>query len=735
MRTLFLSLLLLAAGALSAQDCFQTSLTLSSSFSSGGPSFINWQLFNDEDAEISSGIMQFNAQTTSGTFNDCLQAGCYTFIGTSSMAIESFTTFLNVQPSGGYVNIYENEWIDGVMYVYFCIVENGDCNLEVGVSLGGACNEIHLEAVEFNQFAQIYWSVNGVELEGDIAATFTATEPGSYFICAAYETPDCPEGVVWCETFIVDAACFDEPADCTLEFSIAVDGCEAMFGIEGNDDYLVFFFVDDILVSEGQDVFSFELPTAQAGVGVNYSFCAEVIGDGPCNGTVWCETITVTSCVDCSIEINYEETECGEFIFTADVPNGWQDVHWTVNEQPQPGLVWMQQLTLEDGVYEICAWYEMPACGLVEQCVTVVVDCGADDCPLNLEVNQPDLCGNAVFTALGQPDGASIQWYINDSFSGVGDSFEYIPVSSGDVVICAGYETPECPQGVFVCETLIYSSDCFENECPFSFEPVAFGCNAFLYLSGASPEGLIYSVNDVVVAENEMGIDYNFGGNGVFLVCAEVTQGLCAGEVFCETIVIDDCDECIELTILIENNIANLPDEMIIDALLNYIEIFADFDVVFSTSVDGGWSITACLPAACYECEIGLPEFPFSDYQVDFIVEGAAVYQYTVSAAEPSHTFDLAVGEDCTVNVLDIASSPVVHAYPNPANEHVTVFVDGAGVYAYSLFDLTGRMVAAGSLFAGVPNVIGLSALPAGVYLLDLDGVHAPMRTRIIVAR
>lgn len=735
MRTLFLTVALIAHGALYAQDCFQTDFNLTSDVGLNGPSFIDWQLLNDEDAEIASGMAQFNEQTSSGVFNDCLQAGCYTFIGTSSGDINPSTAFLSIQPSGGYVSSYEIEAIDGDLYIYFCIVENGDCLLEVDVSFGSSCNEISLEAIEFNEFAVLQWTVNDQLLEGDVTAFFTATEPGSYEFCVAYETPDCPEGVFWCETVIVEESCFEDPTECALDFSIAVDGCEALFGIEGNDDYLVFFFVDDILVSEGQDVFSYELPAGQAGVGVNYTFCAEVIGDGACDGATWCETITVTSCVDCSIELNYQETECGEYIFTADVPSGWQDVYWTVNEQPQPGLVWMQQLSLEDGVYEVCAWYEMPACGLVEQCVTVVVGCDADDCQLDLSVAQDDPCGNAVFTALGQPDGASVQWFINDSFAGVGDTFEYEAVSSGEFVICAAYETPECPQGVTACETLVYSPDCFESECPFVFEPMVAECNAFLYLSGASPEGIIYTVNGDVVGENVMGVEFNFEGNGVYELCAEVTQGLCAGEVFCETIEVTDCDDCIELTILIENNISNLPDETIIDALLNYIDIFADFDVEFTTFTDEGWGIIACLPPACYECQISLPEFPFSDYQIDFIVANEVVYQYTVSAAVPSHTFDLSVGQDCTTGVAELSTKPTVNVYPNPANEQVTVQVDGEGVYNFALFDLTGRMALTGSLAAGVPYVLGLSALPAGVYLLDLAGSHTPLRTRIIVAR
>lgn len=735
MRSLLLALLFVAAPPLFSQDCFPTPMTISSSVGSGGPTFLSWQLLDDEGGDSGSGMAQFNLQTTSVTQFGCLQPGCYTFTGTYNDDIVPFSTFLNVQPEGGYVNVFDIFWEGPQMIVEFCIVANGECELDVQEIASTACNEIVLEAVNYNENAQLVWSVNGVPQDAEDLLTFGATEPGTFLIEAAYETPDCPQGVFWSGTFVIDETCFETPGACTLEFTAVADDCLATLEVTGNEGYIVQFFVNDVLVSEGQDLLFFELPDQPIGIGVNYTFCVVIVGDGPCAGTEWCETIALTSCLDCGIYLNYEETECGQFTFTSDVPSGWQDVHWTVNEQPQPGLVWQQNLELATGEYTVCAWFDSPSCGAAEQCVTIIVDCEQATCALELATAQGDPCGNVQFTALNYPGGAVVEWFINDSYAGQGASFEYVPVASGEVEVCAAYETPECSQGAFACTTLSYAEDCFENECPFNFEVATSGCSAFLYLSGASPDGLIYSVTNEVVAENVMGIDHNFGGNGEFEVCAEVTQGLCAGEIFCQTVLIDDCDECIELTILIENNSNNLPDEMIIDALLNYIEIFAGFDVVFTVVADGAWGITACLPAACYECQIGLPEFPFSDYQIDFIVADEVVYEYTVSAAVPTHTFDLSVGEDCTTGVAERDLDPIVNVYPNPANEQVTIAVDGEGVYAYSLFDLAGRMVANGSLTAGAPNMLRLSALPAGVYLLDLSGGAAPLRTRIIVTR
>lgn len=734
MRSLLLSLFLAAASPLFSQDCFPTPMTISSSVGSGGPTFLSWQLIDDEGGDAGSGMAQFNLQTTSVTPFGCLQPGCYTFTGTHNEAIVPFSTFLNVQPEGGYVNVFDIVWEGPQMIVEFCIVANGECELEVQELPSTTCNEIVLEAVNYNENAQLVWSVNGVAQAAGDVLTFTAAEPGAFLIEAAYETPDCPQGVFWSDTFIIDEACFETPVECNLEFTAVADDCLAVLEVTGNEGYIVQFFVNDVLVSEGQDQLFYELPAQPIGIGVNYTFCAVTVGDGPCAGVEWCETITVTSCLDCSISLSYEETECGQFTFTSDVPSGWQDVHWTVNEQPQPGLVWQQNLELGTGEYTVCAWFNSPACGAAEQCVTVIVDCEQATCALELATAQEDPCGNVQFTALNYPDGAVVEWFINDSYAGQGESFIFEPSEPGEVEVCAAYETPDCPQGVFTCMTLSYAEECFESECPFDFEVLPSGCEAVFYLSGATPDGLVYSVDGEVVSVNELLHLHTFSEAGTYEVCAEVTQGFCAGAVFCETIELTDCEPCIELVILIENNPSNLPDEMIIEALLNAIEVLADFDITF-TVLEEGWGITACLPAACYECVIELPEFPFSDYQVDFLVAGEVVFEHIVSAAVPSLTFDLSVGEDCTTHVGEQANTTALQAYPNPVSEVLWLELAGEGVGVYRLFDLTGRMVATGSLFAGVPHQISVAHLPVGVYALDVEGMSAPLRTRIIVTR
>ena len=71
--------------------------------------------------------------------------------------------------------------------------------------------------------------------------------------------------------------------------------------------------------------------------------------------------------------------------------------------------------------------------------------------------------------------------------------------------------------------------------------------------------------------------------------------------------------------------------------------------------------------------------------------------------------------------------------YPNPAKHNLTLTSDVNATFAYSLYDLTGRVVASGN-FYGSAN-INLSSIEGGVYLLRLESEKNQTFKKILIEK
>jgi len=75
----------------------------------------------------------------------------------------------------------------------------------------------------------------------------------------------------------------------------------------------------------------------------------------------------------------------------------------------------------------------------------------------------------------------------------------------------------------------------------------------------------------------------------------------------------------------------------------------------------------------------------------------------------------------------------VISVYPNPAKHNLTLTSDVNATFTYSLYDLTGRVVASGN-FYGSAN-INLSSIEGGVYLLRLESEKNQTFKKILIEK
>lgn len=161
---------------------------------------------------------------------------------------------------------------------------------------------------------------------------------------------------------------------------------------------------------------------------------------------------------DCEVELEAElgVGPNGAYLFEAETDSEVAYFTWSVN-----GSI------LAEGPDNEWEWYDMLGAPWWEVCVTLVTPdgCTATDCmnPSDFEVDcdldidgEMTALGSYIFEASDFPDDALINWVIDGNWLNFGGPvLELTPdMLDGAQEVCAFYETPECPMGVWACEEL-----------------------------------------------------------------------------------------------------------------------------------------------------------------------------------------------------------------------------------------------------------------------------------------
>ena len=166
-------------------------------------------------------------------------------------------------------------------------------------------------------------------------------------------------------------------------------------------------------------------------------------------------------------------------------------------------------------------------------------------CNLDVNVTQQttDLL---ILTASGQPSNAVVHWTQNGTSVNEGNITTFV-LQHGVNEICASYETPECPQGVFWCGAF---SGPENNACPESLVLTEMACGYYYF---SAPEANIdqyvhwyYSIgenNYDPISQGNGFVSQMFTESGIYEICGVYHSMQCPSIELCETIEVGNCNE------------------------------------------------------------------------------------------------------------------------------------------------------------------------------------------------
>lgn len=649
--------------------------------------------------------------------------------------------------------------IDGVLYLQILPGGVGTLAEIVELPLYGDCDAITpnqcpeeiaavqlegcdwgFEVSDFQPGESATWFFGDEVTDGGHYAEYTFGGDGEYVVGVTFASDLCPEGVDL-ETSVVVEGC--SAPDCGLALNVewTEDSIITVIPVDHPEGVELVFSLNGEVIQEGGT--SVTLP--EGTVSSPWQVCVQYVSADCPEGVVSC-TGSLDYEPNCPDEIWVGGAECEYILSICDYTEGEQ-VFWEFSDGTTAEGHFTWHNFPEDGVYEACATYVSPSCpDTTVLCTAVeVTGCEPVECELDIVVEWTDPeAGWALLIADGAPEGAVVEWFNEDGdLIATGEVADLVDVGG---VICAAYETPECPMGVEACVELE------------PWEPAEFECGMFVEAAqGADGSWTLTAVVDSVPGEDFIWtlsdgsilygqeVNHFFAtGSEIETACVTATFYACE-EVLTECVDLDNVTEgfCEEVEVVLDGEtVADLLAGLEMAWTLVGDAFDLDGDMSLDPAEGGLGTLVLCLPPGCYGMSFdmqgvpGLEGLPGMTLSLAVGEEEAVLVDLAV--LDDLIELEFGVQTDCGAIVMETAT-PLngLSLYPNPAESWMQVQWPGApqsGRLRWALRDATGRIVDRGT--SPSPQwKVDLEALPAGAYLLEVsDGVKR-QAGRVMVAR
>lgn len=458
--------------------------------------------------------------------------------------------------------------------------------------------------------------------------------------------------------------------------------------------------------------------------------------------------VEVSGCgeAECVLEMEVS-TEDGMF-YTFSIPDELanNEIQWYIDGQPIEGA---NSTSFEAGFdfnpnWSVCVDVYTEACpDGMEACYSNL----EGSCTLELVWNEVE-CNQFALEAVGQPEGATLVWTLDGEF------YDYLTPEivftfeeEGCHVFGVGYETPDCPEGVFA--EVEICSDCPPmEECELNVDYVELSEGIYLF-SVYTPNGELFdgelnwwTNGGYVGSENPFAWTWDLDEPMTMDMCFDYSswQDCPSGEMCIQ--VESQGMACEEVQLVLDGSWTAEVDwafELGLEAFIDGWEIAGwSFEETWSANGELSDTLTICVPPACFDA--------FWGWEAANVDVESLLISVLIAGMDPVALFDwfdpfndagFGLLPDCmeTVETDEIARE-LLNVWPNPASHSFQWKVpsDATGG-EWTVYAADGRLVHSErtTAQAGTWNV---ATWPCGLYhaIFVADG-RQPLRQQLVIYR
>ena len=452
------------------------------------------------------------------------------------------------------------EWTDGEC-------EDGSADCEIFFEWFINPNGVFIaEAWGYPEGSEISWWIDGEEYGngGNMIEYYTSNLVEPFDVCVGGVSADC-DGFEYCETIFpvsTEFGCHEGGEFYPVGFTLFLNECEYVV-CEWIDTWSEVMEIDDCnedcidesLIDDEMGCYDIWDPVCGCD-GVTYSNeCYAMYHHGV---TEWTDGECGDTTFECEIEM--EGWYQGNFaVYEAyNYPEG-VNLHWWVNGEfftDGVGFIELDNLDnyayYQDGI-DICVGYATEDCGEVYVCETITFGDNPDN-PCTLELWSGVQNGIAMFEAYDYPENAVLFWMVNGEYiehDGHYYETDLNLIDVDDLEVCVGYETPDCPYGVFECAEIEIEGEGGDCQGELYVIPPNWNMCEWTFtiesVSGNNIE-VVWDFGDGTTSEGtEWTASNYYSEDGVYIVTATYFTASCPdGETLVITIQVDGCDTSVD---------------------------------------------------------------------------------------------------------------------------------------------------------------------------------------------